>query len=118
MPGSFNITGNTLAPADGRFLCPWARSETPGAADGGNKFDLARWDPAYFERLKDFVAQAGKRGIVVELVLFCTMYDDKVWAASPMNAAQQLERHRQGGPLRGVQRQEQGAARRAVGHGP
>ncbi len=25
-PGSFNITGNTLAPARGKFICPWARS--------------------------------------------------------------------------------------------
>ncbi len=86
VPGSFNITGNTLAPARGKFVCPWARSSTPGAADGDNKFDLAKWDPAYFERLKDFVREAGKRGIVVELVVFCTMYDDKVWEASPMNA--------------------------------
>ena len=76
VPGSFGIRGNTLAPAPGRFLCPWARSDTPGASDGGNKFDLARWDPAYFERLKDFVAEAGRRGVVVELVLFCTMYDE------------------------------------------
>jgi hypothetical protein len=44
VPGSFNITGNTLAPASGRFVCPWARSETPGASDGGNKFDLMKWD--------------------------------------------------------------------------
>src|SRR4030095_15542991 len=34
--GSFNITGNTLAPAAGRYICPWTRSETPAAADGGN----------------------------------------------------------------------------------
>jgi hypothetical protein len=86
VPGSFNITGNTLAPAPGRFLCPWARTETPGASDGGNKFDLTRWDEAYFARLKDFIKQADERGIVVELVLFCTMYDDNVWNASPMNA--------------------------------
>jgi hypothetical protein len=85
VPGSFSITGNTLAPAPGRFLCPWPRGDTPGAADGGNKFDLGRWDPAYFDRLKDFVRQAGRRGIVVELVLFCTMYDEQVWQASPMN---------------------------------
>jgi hypothetical protein len=84
--GSFNITGNTLAPADGRFACPWARSSTPGASDGGNKFDLTKWDEAYFTRLKEFVQQAGGRGVVVELVLFCTMYDDTVWNASPMNA--------------------------------
>jgi hypothetical protein len=83
--GSFNITGNTLAPMPGRFVCPWARSSTPGASDGGNKFDLTKWNPDYFRRLKDFVAEAGKRGIVVELVLFCTMYDDTLWHASPMN---------------------------------
>src|SRR5262245_58359769 len=79
VPGSFNITGNTLAPAKGRYVCPWARSETSGAMDGGNKFDLAKWDAAYFDRLKDFLTQAGQRGVVVELVLFCTMYDDAVW---------------------------------------
>jgi hypothetical protein len=85
VPGSFNITGNTLAPARGKFVCPWARSSTAGASDGDNKFDLTKWDSAYFERLKDFVREAGKREIVVELVLFCTMYDEKVWEASPMN---------------------------------
>src|ERR1051325_3974575 len=84
--GSFNIAGNTLAPATGRYVCPWARSETPGATDGGNKFDLTRWDAAYFDRLKDFLTQAGRRGVVVEFVLFCTMYDDALWNASPMNA--------------------------------
>jgi len=84
--GSFGIKGNTLAPAAGRFLCPWARSQAPGASDGGSKFDLNKWDEVYFERLKDFVAQAGRRGIVVELVLFCTMYDVAVWGASPINA--------------------------------
>jgi hypothetical protein len=87
VPGSFKIVDNTLAPAPGKYLCPWARSDVPGAADGGNKFDLARWDGAYFKRLKDFIAQAGKRGIVVELVLFCTFYDDALWKINPMNTA-------------------------------
>ena len=32
------------------------------------------------------MTQAGQRGVVVELVLFCTMYDDSLWNASPMNA--------------------------------
>jgi hypothetical protein len=83
--GSFHITGNTLAPAAGRFVCPRARSGTPGASDGGNKFDLTTWDETYFARLKDFLAEASRRGVVVELVFFCTMYDDKLWDASPMN---------------------------------
>lgn len=86
VPGSFHISGNTLAPAPGQYICPWARSQISGAADGGNKFDLTQWDAAYFERLKDFVTRAGQQGVVVELVLFCTMYDDAVWKASPMNA--------------------------------
>ena len=84
--GSFGITGNTLAPSPGRYLCPWLRSSTRGAPNGDSKFDLTQWDQAYFDRLKDFCAQAGKRGIVVELVLFSTMYDEKVWQSSPMNA--------------------------------
>jgi len=61
-PGNFNIAQNTLAPLPGRFVCPWARSSTPGYANGGNKFDLNRWDDAYLARLKDFVGYAGKRG--------------------------------------------------------
>jgi hypothetical protein len=77
---------NTLNPAPGRFICPWARSQEPGYADGGNKFDLERWDEAYFARLRDFVAQAGRRGIAVELVLFCVFYGEEQWALSPLNA--------------------------------
>ena len=76
--GSFNIAGNTLAPAPNKFLCPWARS--------GDKFDLSKWDQTYFKRLKDFIAKAADAGVVVELVFFCTMYDDALWQASPMNA--------------------------------
>jgi hypothetical protein len=80
-PGSFNITGNTLAPAPEKFICPWARR---AGTDG--KFDLAKWDGSYFSRLKDILKEASGRGIVVEVVLFCTMYDDTLWNASPMNA--------------------------------
>src|SRR5207302_2496348 len=66
IPGSFKIRDNTLAPLSAeRFACPWVRSEMPGAGDGGAKFDLARWNEAYFRRLKEFVAAAGRRGIVV-----------------------------------------------------
>ena len=84
--GSFQIARNTLAPAPGRFICPWARSESPGYVGGGNKFDLARWDEAYFRRLRDFVDQASRRGIVVELNLFCPFYDESQWNLSPFNA--------------------------------
>lgn len=87
VPGSFKIVDNTLAPTPKAYLGPWARSGQPGAADGGSKFDLTRWDESYFARLKEFVVQAGRRGIVVELVLFCPLYDDNLWQVSPMRAA-------------------------------
>ena len=54
----------TLAPRPGRALLPWARSAQTGAPEGGNRFDLTRWDPAYFERLRHFVEEAGRRNIV------------------------------------------------------
>jgi hypothetical protein len=84
--GAFNIERNTLAPARNDLICPWARSDTPGYANGGKKFDLTKWDPEYFRRLTDFVAEAGKRGVVVELVLFCPFYKDAMWELSPMNS--------------------------------
>jgi hypothetical protein len=88
---AFNIARNTLAPAPLRFICPWARSTQPGYAGGGNKFDLHTWDPAYFHRLKDFVAQAGKRDIVVEMVLFCPYYGDTQWYLSPIKASNNIQ---------------------------
>ncbi len=84
--GAFGIVENTLAPQPRRYICPWKRSTTPGANDGGNKFDLTRFDPAYFERLDDFLTQAGNRKIVVEVNLFSPNYDDSIWAINPMNA--------------------------------
>jgi len=36
--------------------------------------------------LKDFVAQAGKRGVIVELSLFCPFYNEDLWNVSPWNA--------------------------------
>jgi hypothetical protein len=85
--GAFKIKNNTLAPAKGQLICPWARSDKGGYANGGNKFDLKKWDRAYFKRLRDFVADASKRGVVVELVLFCPFYEDGMWKLSPMKAA-------------------------------
>ena len=83
--GAFGIERNTLAPAAGRFLSPWARSDQPGYAGGGNKFDLDRFSPEYLARLKAFLAEAGKRDIVVELTLFCSTYGDSQWAVHPFN---------------------------------
>ena len=84
--GNFSIANNTLAPEPDRFVCPWPRTRTPGAADGANKFDLSQWNPEYFARLKGFMGEAGRRGIVVEMNLFCPYYQDSMWNVSPLNA--------------------------------
>jgi PA14 domain/Family of unknown function (DUF6298)/Cellulase (glycosyl hydrolase family 5) len=84
--GAFNIERNSMAPAPGRYIAPWARSGTGGYANGGNKFDLSKWDESYFRRLKDFIAQASEHGIIVEVNLFCPFYDDAQWKLSPFNA--------------------------------
>jgi len=88
--GAFGITKNTMAPAYDRFICPWKRSSEPGYANGGNKFDLSGWNEAYFERLKDFVAQAGQRDIIVELDLFSNFYKTIQWKLSPLHISNNI----------------------------
>jgi hypothetical protein len=87
---SFGILHNDLAPEPGRFLAPWARSVTPGYAGGGNKFDVEEWDPEFFTRLRDFLSEAAKRGIVVELTLFSSEYGEAQWQMSALNPSNNI----------------------------
>jgi hypothetical protein len=88
VPGkSFGILRNDLAPAPGRYIAPWSRSETPGYAGGGNKFDLDRWDPIYLQRFREFLSAASERGIVVEISLFSSLYGDAQWGLNVFNPA-------------------------------
>lgn len=84
------LPGNPLGPSPGRQILPWAKSNQTGAnpalAEPGQpsyKLDLNRWNPDYFARLKDFVKQAGKRNIVVEVAFFNGMYFD-CWPIMPL----------------------------------
>jgi hypothetical protein len=83
-PGDFGIKKNTLAPDEDHLLLPWKRSNVPGFNLGGNKFDLTQWDDAYFKRLKGFVAEAEKAGIIVEVNLFSSYYQTG-WQYSALN---------------------------------
>ncbi|MBN1478632.1 hypothetical protein EH223_16865 [candidate division KSB1 bacterium] len=83
--GAFGIKQNTLAPAENKFQPPWARSTIPGYINGGNKFDLDKWNPDYFVRLADFIHKADERGIFVELVLFSSIYTDENWRYMPFH---------------------------------
>lgn len=49
---------------------PWPRTGPGTALDGKPKFDLNRFDDAYFARLRSRVASAGQRGIYVSIMLF------------------------------------------------
>lgn len=79
VPASFGIRGNTLAPAEGKYSAPWAK-------DAKGKYDLTKWNDAHFERMRAFVGAAGKRGIVVEMSIFCPFYEDVLWQIDPLNA--------------------------------
>jgi hypothetical protein len=81
---------NPLNPAPNRFICPWVRSDVAGYKEGGNKFDMSKFDPAYFARLKDFLTEAGKREIIVEIDLFSAIYQDVTWEYCPANPANNI----------------------------
>jgi hypothetical protein len=49
---------------------PWPRTGPGQATDGQPRFDLDRFDPAFFGRLRDRVVAAGRRGIYVAVMLF------------------------------------------------
>ncbi len=78
--GDFNIEKNNLAPKRERYLGPW-----PEAEADKSKFDLSKWNKAYFARLKDFMTEARKQNIIVEVTLFSSIYSEKTWGISPQN---------------------------------
>ena len=77
---------NTLSVRPGKLITPWARSDSAGYINGGNKFDLDKWDDNYFTRLKDFCRQAAAKNIIVEVVFFSANYGPVTWKNSPLNA--------------------------------
>jgi hypothetical protein len=62
------------AAGGGFHLCmtpqPWERTGPGMATDGKPKFDLATFDRAYFDRLRDYVVTAGNAGIYVAVMFF------------------------------------------------
>jgi hypothetical protein len=49
---------------------PWQRTGPGTATDSEPKFDLEKFNPAYFDRLRDRVKAAGERGIYASVMLF------------------------------------------------
>ena len=62
-----------LAPANVHFCMtpqPWVRTGPGSAKDGKPKFDLAAFDQAFFDRLRERVLAAGAAGVYASVMLF------------------------------------------------
>ncbi len=74
---------------------PWMRTGPGKAKDGKPRFDLTKYDPAYFRRLRQRVEEAGRRGIYVSIMLFeghgtqCSR-PPWCWDGHPFNAANNI----------------------------
>jgi len=77
------LKGNSLGLRPDEIIMPWKRSNEPGYAMGGNKFDLDQWDEEFFTRLRDFIEAAAKKEIVVEICFYNAQYDD-CWPLCPL----------------------------------
>jgi len=72
---------------------PWQRTGPGEAVDGLPKFDLDTFNPAYFDRMRTRIQQAGERGIYCAVMLFqgwslhktSAEYGDP-WPVHPFNA--------------------------------
>ena len=90
-PEGFWLAEDMLAPAGKDLIVPWMRSNVPGYKGGGNKFDLDKWDPEYFDRLRDFMKEADKRNIIVEIAFF-NCQNKPYWAFSPLQKDNNIQR--------------------------
>jgi len=75
---------------------PWARTGPGEAADGKPKFDLASWNEAYFERMRQRIIKAGETGIYCAVMLFqgwSLAVNDRgldPWVVHPFNASNNI----------------------------
>ena len=67
---------------------PYARTGPGKALDGKPRFDLTKYDPAYFDRLRRRVEAAGQRGIYVSVMLFegwAMQHSPGAWEGHPFH---------------------------------
>ncbi|MGH7833371.1 MAG: DUF6298 domain-containing protein [Candidatus Binatia bacterium] len=75
---------------------PYQRTGPGTANDGELKFDLTRFDQAYFDRLRARVSEAAERRIYVSVMLFQVMSAQKTndpgnpWAGHPLNSGNNI----------------------------
>jgi hypothetical protein len=72
---------------------PWQRTGGGTALDGKPKFNLSKFNQAYFDRLRQRVIAARDKGIYVSIMLFeghGLQADDHHWTHHPFNAANNI----------------------------
>jgi hypothetical protein len=75
-PGAFGIERNTMAPSENSLLLPWQKN--------GERYNLTKWNEAFFHRLHNFMQKAEQAGVIVEATLFSSYYGAG-WAYHPFN---------------------------------
>ncbi len=65
-----NARGSETGPDFWFNPMPYQRSDQCCAFDGGNKFDLEKFNQAYFDRMRERVVEASERQIYVSIMLF------------------------------------------------
>lgn len=73
---------------------PWLRTGPGMAKDGKPKFDLTRFDPDFFNRLRERIIGAGEKGIYVSVMLYegwSVQFLD-AWTYHPFNLANNVNR--------------------------
>jgi len=89
----YEVTRFTEPGANRVLFCsphPWVRQSDRLANDGLPRFDLEQFDEAYFQRLRERIEAAGRRGIYVSIMLFegwALRFTSDGWAHHPFNAA-------------------------------
>ena len=72
---------------------PYQRSSECCAFDGGNKFDLEKFNQEYFDRMRERITNASRRGIYLSIMLFdgwsveSKFGSHQPWPGHPYNAA-------------------------------
>jgi hypothetical protein len=72
---------------------PWVRSGPGLAGDGKPKFDLTRFDPEYFDRMRSRIIAARDRGIYVAVQLFegWELQFTDAWVCHPFNRTNNIQ---------------------------
>lgn len=93
-PVTWNTRGNRQRQLHHVWPQPFARTGPGNALDGKPKFDLSRYDPVYFDRLRKRVEAAGRAGIYVSIMLFegwAMQFSEGAWKSHPFHPANNIQ---------------------------